>query len=381
MVFEAAVDEETAENPREQVLLCGTITSRGQLTDIINMLHAGRWQGSFHVMAQGVRKTLMIKDGDIVGAVSTAKSDRLGEILCAHGIISRAQLESVLEEAGGPQRLGAVLISKGLLTPHQLFSFLNVQVKEIFYGLLLLDKGQYYFKHRDLEAPAWRQLRLNTSSLMLDGMRRVDEMQYFREKIPSTKVIFEQGEHKELSLEELDSLLLEHIDGQKDLTQIAQDAHITEYDATRTAFRLLQAGIIRPRAENFLGRRGQAAHEGGLVDVLQLANKVLTVMLEEARKVGREQELRQAATSFHASDTQYNRLFHRVALQPNGGLDPALLVGNLSAIKPKEPIEFLYQAMNEFLSFALFVTVDGLDNIVEQQIRSAVDRLLVDTLE
>ena len=114
LIFEAADDDEESADPqREQVLLCGTITSRGQLTDVINMLHAGRWQGSFHVLAAGVRKTLMLKDGDIVGAVSTAKSDRLGEILCAHGIITKAQLGSVLEEAGGPRRLGAMLISKG----------------------------------------------------------------------------------------------------------------------------------------------------------------------------------------------------------------------------------------------------------------------------
>jgi hypothetical protein len=378
MVFEALPDQAAAP-PREQVLLCGTITSRGQLTDVINMLHAGRWQGSFHVLTGEIRKTLMLKDGDIVGAVSTSKSDRLGELLCAHGLITREALNAVLEEVGGPQRLGAALISKGLLTPHQLYSFLNLQVKEIFYSLLLLDEGQFYFKHRDLDEPAWRQLRLNTSSLMLDGMRRVDEMQYFREKIPSTKVVFEKGEIRDLSLEEVDRHILEQIDGNKDLAQVARSLHVTEYDVTRTAFRLLQAGIIRPRAENFLGRRGKAAHEAGLVDVIKLANAVLALVAEEAREVGREAALRQAPTAFHASDTAYNQLFDHVTLLEKGTIDPATLVRNLSALKPPEPVEFLYLAMNEFLSFSVFLVVDGLDSALEQQIRGAVDKLLEET--
>jgi hypothetical protein len=386
MIFERVEADEDKERsdkdapPTEQVLFCGTVTARGQMTDVINMLHAGRWEGTFHVLTNDVRKTLMLKSGDIVGAVSTAKTDRLGELLCKSGIITSEQLEDAVKAAGGPQRLGAVLISKKLLTPHQLYAYLNQQVKEIFYSLLFLDEGEYYFKRRALDDPAWRQLRLNTSSVMLDGMRRVDEMQYFREKIPSSKVIFERGELKDLTLEETDHTLLDHIDGQKDLNQIARKVHLTEYDVTRVAYRLLQAGIIRPRAENFLGQKGQIAFEEGLEEVLRLANLVLHELLESAKEVGRERELRQAPTAFSSSNTSHARLFEMAALKPDGRLESRILLANLGRTTARNPTEFLYQGVNEFLSFAVFVVVDGLPGEKEQEIRQRLDTMLEESL-
>lgn len=359
-----------------QIQLSGTIISRGDMTEIVTMLHSGRWEGSLHVLSGGVHKTLMFKDGDVVGAVSTAERDRFGEQLCAHGVISRKQLEEAVLEAGHPQRLGAVLLERRLITPQDLFTFLHQQVREIFYSLLALEEGRYYFHRTKLTDPAWRQLRLPTSELLLDGMHRLDEMRYFREKIPSSNMVFERGEPQEVSLEEMDQRVFELINGRLDLLEIAREVGRSEFEVTKSAFRLLQVGLIRPRTSNILRRRRPESGQTALLDLLRLTNTALAQLQEDSAYAGRDDVLRQTPTAFHASGSPSSVLFEKVQLDSDRSLDIEQILDNLAQSKTESPIEFLYLGLNEFLDFCLFVITDGLEPAQAQQIRERLNQLV-----
>lgn len=380
IVLERYEGEREGEAVDERIRICGTISAHGELTDIINMIYPSRWEGSLHVISREGRKTLLIKAGDIVGAASTAESDRLGELLCAYGVITRKQLADALAEAGGPQRLGAALVARKIITPHQLYSYLKKQVEEIFYGLLLLNEGTYYFYHRDLADPAYRQLRIPLDGLLLAGVQRLDEMRYFKEKIPSAEIVFEAGELRaSVSLNEGDFAFLRLVNGRRDLAEIARMAQVSEYDATKAAYRLLQFGVIRPRSEEFLGRPGQLAKNAGMNEVIELTNSVLALLFSEASRVDRDLELRQAPRAFYAAATLYSPLLRGVEVSGNGNVDSTLLARNLEVVDPGDQADFLYQGLNEFLSFAIFMVVEGLEPDAERRIRGVVEKVLCGT--
>ncbi len=359
-----------------QLRLSGAVITRFELTHIISLINGARWQGSFHVLVRGARKTLFMKEGDIVGAASTADEDRLGELLCTHGIIERSQLEEALR-VGGPSRLGAMLIERGHITPHQLFSYLRKQVEEIFFSLLFLNDGTYYFLQRALSGSAWQHLRLSTEALMLEGARRVDEMRFFREKIPSMRVTLEcWNPDLQMNLEPSEQQFLAQVDGQRDLAEIARDLHLSEYDATKTAYQLLQASHVVPRVEDLVGKLGRAARDSSVQTIYSLTNAFLPRLLVEARSVGRERQMRQAPRAYCTAASPYSELFDGVELSVDGTLAREVLLGNLLTVDEGTRTTFLHRALNDFLSFTIFMVLEGLEPEAEQAFRERLDALL-----
>jgi hypothetical protein len=230
------------------VRLAGTIMAPFELTDILGMIHHAKWEGSFHVRAASVqqtRKTLFLRNGDIVGAASTARQDRLGEILCAQGVVTPAQLQEALD-AGGLSKLALTVVQRGLITAQQLHAFLRHQVEQIFFSVVFLSSGTYYFHQRPLRGSSWEHLRLSTESLMLEGIRRVDQMRMFQEVLPAPHLPFQRTPNEFPGhLSPADRQFLDAVDGQRSMNQLAQALGLDEYEATQRAHRLFQAGLIQ----------------------------------------------------------------------------------------------------------------------------------------
>lgn len=360
-----------------QVTLSGRITAPGDLTDILQMIHTGRWEGLFNVLLGAVRKTLILKEGDVVGAVSNAPEDRIGEVLVRLGMIGPDQRDRAMAQAGEARRLGQVLVQSGLIAPATLYSALKAQVEEIFYSLLLLTDGTYWFAKDKLDKPVWGQLRLSTSGLLLEGVQRMDEMRYFREKIPSSRVVFEPMDPPpRVTLDATEMGIVRVIDGTRDLAEVARAARVTEHVATRACFRLLQAGFIRVAPVGLLGSRGKAARKAGVAEILDVVNTVLERVAEEARQVGRERELRQAPATFYAAATPFSLLFELVELDDAGRLEVEILLDNLAQALASDPAQHLLEALSEFLSYAVFLVCEGLPAEQAGPVRARLEAIL-----
>ena len=125
------------------------------------------------------------KRGDVRMAASNVPEDRIGAILYRFGRISAQDLERALSQVTQEHRFGQVLVETGALTTHDLYQFVRKQVEEIFYSVLVVRKGEYYFYRTGDDDVPPSQLQLSTKQLLFEGVRRIDEMSYFREKLPA----------------------------------------------------------------------------------------------------------------------------------------------------------------------------------------------------
>jgi hypothetical protein len=117
-----------------------------------------------------------------------------------------------------------------------------------FYAVLGLREGSFFF---DTEAdPGEETLDLPTGSLLMEGMRRVDEVFRLRDALPATsRATFIGGEPEDA----VEKSILGYLGpGARDVGDIVAgmllDGLADEYDALRALSRLVERGVVRVSA-------------------------------------------------------------------------------------------------------------------------------------
>jgi len=121
-----------------------------------------------------LEKNVYLKDGHIIFATSNDRDDRLGHMLLRHGIIGVERLYRAADESvRTKKRLGAVLVQYGWLEPERLVRGVVQRVQEILFEAFEWSGGEYQLSLGDLPTKEVITLNMNTSELMLSGIRRI----------------------------------------------------------------------------------------------------------------------------------------------------------------------------------------------------------------
>ncbi|MBS2023979.1 MAG: DUF4388 domain-containing protein [Deltaproteobacteria bacterium] len=240
-----------------------------QPSELLNFLHQGRRDGVLLVRSGEVERGIVLLEGNVAWACSTSPGERLGELICRIGLVPRAALDKALAQQAqehSHRRLGQMLGERGLLEPDGLWRALRYQIVEIFLGLLVLRGGTFLFMSgvdRD-KLPA--QLAIDTEALLLDGLRRLDEMEHYRLRIPSSLFVLDKTARPaplapEDEFTEAMLRLLERVDGEQPLCVLAEASALGEFEATKAAFKLLQDGYVQLLGEASMEGRMESLAE------------------------------------------------------------------------------------------------------------------------
>jgi len=212
------------------------------MQDLIAFMGQSRWSGVVKVRGTSGERTLLLKDGEVRGAVSDSVADRIGEVMVRLGYVTRPQLDAVLSEAP-PSRIGRALVERGLLKSHDLYKCLQEQVSEIFHGMMLMKDGTFVLIDQDVdEKTQAHTLSMSMQGLLMDSIRKIDELAQFRKKIPHGGIFIVKKSASDGRLEPEEDQLLSLVDGQRTVLQLGQALKISEFDATRIVYRLLEGG-------------------------------------------------------------------------------------------------------------------------------------------
>lgn len=116
------------------------------LPDLLQNLQHTRATGGLILTWKAQKKTIFLKNGQIVFASSNQFEDRLGNILVRSGKLTREQAEAALKfKEACKKRYGGTLVELGYLTPKELFEGLKAQVREIIVSLFHWEEGDFEF--------------------------------------------------------------------------------------------------------------------------------------------------------------------------------------------------------------------------------------------
>jgi uncharacterized protein DUF4388 len=365
-----------------RVTIAGEVDAVGGLVDVINFILSNQWSGQLSVVDGMARKTIYFARGDVRSAASNVAEDRLGAILYRYGVVTFEELQSALRAAGSGGRLGQVLVERSVLTAHDLYTYVRRQVEEIFFSLLVQRLGSFYFYRTDEDHGPVSQLQLPTKQLLFDGVRRIDELSYFRAKLPSPDMVLQRRHPAPTQkLEPRQERLLQLLDGARDLGTVARLSHLGEFETTKTLYQLLTSGFVEPKKQPTIQMKPMRAGDsledvyGQVVDTF---NDVYAKIHGALSQRGKADVLHKGLESFFGSVNEFAPLFVGLGVDADGRVNREQLLSNLQMAPTDDKLDYLHRGMNELLFFELFTAGEAVDRREEIELHQRLNQIIRD---
>ncbi len=349
------------------VRLAGEIVSPGALCDVLALVAQAGWRGELTVRDGEHNRSIFVEGGNAVSARTDVEDERLGRILYRFGVIDevghRAILDHLAQHSG--ERYGDAGVELGLLTHNQVYTYLARQVEEIVLASLTVADGMYCFLDGFDEAQLSSRHSISLNGMLMDGVTRMDEMRYFRQRVPSADYVPERIPGRGDPGKDLLALWFS-IDGLQSVNDLGRVLGLGEFETTKQLFQLVQSKHVamqRPRLS------------GGPLEIVDTANAVLREIHQEADTAGKGTTLRNSLASF--ADGTYEIVFRNAGPFEKGTFHSQRVVDNARALAAGANIEkFLKEMLYDYVSFALFTTSGLVRRAKDQGIGKQVEALM-----
>ena len=379
------------------------------LSDLIAFLSQSRWSGLIRVSSPGGERSVTFREGEVRGASSDDPSDRLGEVLVRLGYVERPQVEAVLREHP-PSKVGRALVEKGLLQAHDLFKCVTHQVSEIFHAIVLCREGSFFLVDQPVDEKTGHIIQLSTQSLLMDSIRKIDEMAHFRKRIPHGRLYVARKRPSDGKLEEDEDRVLAMLDGRRTILELGHAARLSEFDITKVVFRLLEGGFASvtdkplmvpasaaatappppPQPKAPVAAPPPAAPPARAVPavdprpVARVFNFIFREIRDEVSKQGMDREFIAAANAALSGQAlSSSPVLEGLAFAADGSLPEAKLIEGFERHRAQlgsEPLASFKQALSDVMFFLLFQAGELLESRADEDLARRVKELLA-TLE
>ncbi len=189
---------------------------------------------------------------DLVLARGTPVDLRLGRYIVAQGLMDEDELMPLLSRPG-QGLLGRRLMRLGSVTEEELKRALARQSSELVYEALRWPRGTFSFS-RFATRPEAKEasLGLPMTSILMEGLRRVDEWRLIEEQIDSfdrvplldVDVVRETPRER---MEAVERTVLDAVDGRRTVRELIDHTHLGAFEVCKVLYQLLGSRLIRLR--------------------------------------------------------------------------------------------------------------------------------------
>jgi DNA-binding response OmpR family regulator len=237
-------EEPTIQESDEQQMEAGEPTEAGgedgrlemePLWSVLASLRSRRATGVLTLVSRNVERKIFIEEGEPTMATSSAREDRLIELLHREGRLNERQYEQAAMTIGASgRRAGVVLVEKGLIASRELFPLVRHHYETIIFDSFAWSEGSWRFtqgKHRSSERVL---LDLPMASIIVEGLRSRAPLSEIRKIVASDARPKNTGggicalEETRLSDRELEPL--EWLDGTRGVDELAERFNVVADD-------------------------------------------------------------------------------------------------------------------------------------------------------
>ena len=221
------------------------------LPDVLQLLAMGKKTGCLAVTHRSNFGYIFFEKGRICYASIVNRRDRLGDMLVKNSVISQEELNNAIaaQTRTRDKRIGELLVEQGALTREELHQYVRRQIEEAVYFLFTWMQGTFNFEADVHPEEQDLLVSINPESLLLEGARRMDEWNLVEKKIPSFDLVFEVDQARldaaESQLTEEQRLVLDLIDGQRDVQGIIDESGLVEFEVGKAIYGLLTTGFVQ----------------------------------------------------------------------------------------------------------------------------------------
>jgi hypothetical protein len=353
------------ESKKPKVLLSGEIRKDGWLIEIVNFISTSHLTGRLTTVCARVQRDLFFENGSLRMAASSARTDLLGEFAVHEGVITRDQLEDALNRQTEGKRLGQVLVDRGVITTPDLYQLIHRFVEKVFYDTIGLRQGTFHFvTDVDLSSlPAY--MCLDTQALLLEGLRCIDELQRYRQRMPRKLEPAASDPANLRTCSVAERVFLEWVDGRRTLAEIGETLRMGDLDTVRIVNKLIERGMLDVPTEE--EARGQVL--GTVVDIFnQVLDQICTAVQDHIPRA----ELKRLGDGFIQTGGHNNEDLARLQLTDDGAFSLENVRTLSKGTQGDDGVKHIVMVLTEYISFALFTATSFLSINDQQKLSSKV---------
>ncbi len=326
------------------VKLAGEITEPATICDVIAMMVHTRWRGELMVLSSEGTRSIFMENGNIVGAETTVADERIGEVMWRYGAITKEQHQAIMQQVEKGARFGSAAVVLDIASRETVYHYVGKQIEEIVFGALEVGDGTFFFLDGFEAERLVSHHTISAGMLLMDGVTRLDEIKYFRQRIPTAAFIPVRSDHAAPPPEEF-AAILDAVDGQRSVAEIGRATGHGEFETTKALYALTQSKHITIEAPRL---------EGGMQALVVAANSALKPIHQRVDATGKGTAFRHALDQFATGAGVYAMLFAGAGPNAKGLLDADRVCRNLADVADGDEEPFLKEKLHEYISFALF---------------------------
>jgi hypothetical protein len=248
----------------------------------------------------------------------------------------------------------------GAISPKELWWGVKNQVLEIIYSVFTWSSGDFVFYETTEDIQERITLSVNTSSIIMEGIRRLDEGAMIREKIHDVEMVFARIPGAESQIDDLDLSpqelrLYDQIDGRRTIRELIALSDMTEFEVTRILYQLFSGRVIEVTTAEKRIRPVFLDVEDSpeLLKVISSYNEMFGELYKSLeRSVGEESARDIFITALQNADS--DELWAGVFFDQFGRFDENMLLANVSELPFEARKSVLDEGLNTLLSIQLF---------------------------
>lgn len=222
------------------------------VSDLLQFLAAGRKTGTLKFGRGSIIKQIYLENGLIVGSTSNDPKEFIGQVLLHYGKIDEAQLQVAMDiqrQSGG--KLGNILSARGFVSPADIMEVLRTRTLEIIYDLFIWEEADFEFFDSEPLPNDLIRIQVDATSVIMDGIYRIDEWSRYRKVIPSDRTFFElkSGWTHSISQSKEIREVLYHVEKRHTVAEICFNLHTSLFHACALLFDLIEKDAIKVAGE------------------------------------------------------------------------------------------------------------------------------------
>jgi DNA-binding response OmpR family regulator len=225
------------------------------LGEVLQMLSHQRQTGVLEVRHGERIVAVCVRQGllDLALGRGSGREFLLGRYLLEEELVDREDLDALTRRGAEKHLLGRQLVKLGYIRVEDLRRALARQSSELLYEALRWRDGTFRFERfATLPEATDARLELPIASMLMEGLRRVDEWRLIEEQIKSFDAVFVRRRDALASVSTDDfsreeRAVLGAIDGEHTVKQIVEQTAMSSFDVCKILFQLVTSGLVHER--------------------------------------------------------------------------------------------------------------------------------------
>jgi hypothetical protein len=221
------------------------------LTQLLNLIHLAKKSGTLFLEDSKSKAWLAFREGKLAYAKYGDEDNSLAAILYNARKLNANQFRAIQERGNSmnDKELGLLLVNAGYVSQQEVLASLQDYLMTIVQRLYSWMEGVFYFDSDRLPPSDKINLRLNLENLIIEGARRLKEVEQLQDEIPSLDIALKFRDRpdanvRDLRLSKEEWRVVSCINPKNSLKQIAQALKMNDIEIRRVAYGLVQAGVV-----------------------------------------------------------------------------------------------------------------------------------------